>query len=90
MLLFIARAFLFFLSASVATSLFSWKPAAHPAVVRQSAAMNTYVTATIYDSEVRSEVANMWIDSVFAEIRRVEEMATDYNDTSQVGRINAR
>lgn len=64
----------------------------HPSnlpVIRESTAMNTYVTATVYDSDAKPDSVNSWIDSVFAEIRRVEEMATDYNDTSQVGRINA-
>lgn len=51
--------------------------------------MNTYVTATIYDPGTDVASANARIDSVFEEIRRVEGMATDYNDTSQIGRINA-
>jgi thiamine biosynthesis lipoprotein len=58
-------------------------------VVRQSTAMNTYITVTIYDHISDADVVNGWIDSVFAEIRRIEGMATDYNDTSEVGRINA-
>ncbi len=58
-------------------------------IVRQGTAMNTYVGVSIYDSGTDRGIANAWIDSAFAEIKRVEGMATDYSDTSQVGRINA-
>ena len=58
-------------------------------VVRQSTAMNTFLTATIYDPGETPAVANAWIDSAFQEIDRVERMATDYDSTSQIGRINA-
>lgn len=83
------RTSVLFLVSSLALSVLSCRKNSEPPIVRQSTAMNTYVTATIYDTDRDAAAANVWIDSVFAEIRRVEEMATDYNDTSQVGRINA-
>ncbi len=61
----------------------------HDPVSRQTTAMNTYVSVTIYDEDVDEEHAFALIDSAFAEIRRVEGFATDYSDTSAVGRINA-
>ncbi len=57
-------------------------------VSRQTTAMNTYVSVTIYD-DVDEDLAYALIDSAFAEIRRVEGFATDYSDTSEVGRINS-
>jgi thiamine biosynthesis lipoprotein len=60
----------------------------HEPVSRQTTAMNTYVSVTIYD-DVDEDRAYGLIDSAFAEIRRVEGFATDYSDTSEVGRINA-
>jgi thiamine biosynthesis lipoprotein len=57
---------------------------------RESTAMNSFVTITVYDDVLSPEKVNAAIDLAFTEIRRIEEMATDYNDTSQVGRINLR
>lgn len=74
----------------LALSLPACRKGAEQPIVRQSTAMNTYVTATIYDAGADVAAASSWIDSIFAEIQRVEAMATDYNDTSQVGRINAQ
>jgi thiamine biosynthesis lipoprotein len=61
----------------------------HTPVSRQSTAMNTYVSITIYDEEVDHDVALKLIAEAFAEIQRIEGFATDYSDTSEVGRINA-
>ena len=57
-------------------------------ILRQTTAMNTYVSISIYDRGVSDRIANPWIDSCISEIRRVEQMATDYNDSSEVGEIN--
>lgn len=57
-------------------------------VTRESAAMNTFVTVSVY-REPDAARANAAIDDALAEIRRVEAMATDYNDTSDVGRVNS-
>jgi thiamine biosynthesis lipoprotein len=51
--------------------------------------MNTYIAVTIYDRDISESRAQALIDTAFAEIRRVEGFATDYEDTSEVGRINA-
>jgi thiamine biosynthesis lipoprotein len=81
---------LLLLSFSISLLLFSsCKKSSETPVVRQSTAMNTSLTVTVYDSDRNPNVSNSWIDSVFAEIHRVEEMATDYTDASEVGRINA-
>ena len=56
-------------------------------VLRQTTAMNTYVNVTVYD-DLPGERVNHMIDSAVAEIRRIEDMATDYSDSSDVGRIN--
>ncbi|MCZ6776807.1 MAG: FAD:protein FMN transferase [Ignavibacteria bacterium] len=50
--------------------------------------MNTFVTVNIYDTGTNFENASTWIDSAFAEIKRIEEMATHYSNTSEIGRIN--
>jgi len=57
-------------------------------VTRESTAMNSFVTISVYDESGTVDQLNAAIDSALAEIQRIEEMATDYNDTSQVGRIN--
>ena len=57
-------------------------------VTRESTAMNSFVTIAVYDESGTVDQLNDAIDSALAEIQRIEEMATDYNDTSQVGRIN--
>lgn len=58
-------------------------------VVRESVAMNTFVTITVYNTPYSENETGVWIDSALTEIRRIEEMATDYSDTSEIGRINA-
>ena len=60
--------------------------AAQP-VVRDTAAMDTYVTITVYDDLPAARV-NAAIDSAFVEIRRIEGFASDYIDTSEIGRVN--
>lgn len=55
---------------------------------RQSTAMDTYLSVTLYDENVSQEQASVLIDSAFSEIRRVESLMTDYSDSSEVGRIN--
>jgi thiamine biosynthesis lipoprotein ApbE len=57
-------------------------------VVRETTAMNTYVTITVYDESLPEEKINSAIDSAFAEIRRIEGYASDYIDTSEIGRAN--
>jgi thiamine biosynthesis lipoprotein len=61
---------------------------AKPAV-RETAAMNTYVTISIYDGGHPREKLEALLDSAVAEINRVERMASDYIDSSEIGRINA-
>ncbi len=60
----------------------------HGPVVRETTAMDTYVTVTVYDEDVPAERINAAIDSAFAEIRRIEGVASDYIDTSEIGRTN--
>ena len=55
---------------------------------RETVAMDTFLSVTIYDEEIDIEEGNRLIDSVFAEIRRIETLATDYSDESEIGRIN--
>ncbi len=50
--------------------------------------MDTFMSATIFDPDVSSQVANAMIDSAFGEIRRIEAIATDYSDSSEIGRVN--
>ena len=70
--------------------LFSWSCSpSHSPVSRQSTAMNTYISVTIYDEGVTESRANELIDSAFAEIQRVEGLATDYSDSSEVGLVNS-
>jgi thiamine biosynthesis lipoprotein len=59
-------------------------------VVRETTAMDTYVTITVYDDNLSSEKINTAIDSAFAEIRRIEAFASDYIDSSEIGRVNLR
>lgn len=56
-------------------------------IVRQTTAMNTYVNISVYD-DLPDERIDPMIDSAVAEIQRVENMATDYSDSSEVGKIN--
>lgn len=58
-------------------------------VVRESTAMNTYVTITVYDTGIPAQVIDTSINAAFAEIDRIEAFATDYNDSSEIGRANA-
>jgi FAD:protein FMN transferase len=56
-------------------------------VVRETAAMDTYVTITVFD-DLPAATVNTAVDSAFAEIRRIEGYASDYIDTSEIGRVN--
>lgn len=58
-------------------------------IVRETTAMNTFVTISVYDEDVPGSDVIRAIDSAFAEIARVEAFATDYSDISEVGRANA-
>jgi thiamine biosynthesis lipoprotein len=62
----------------------------HQPISRETTVMDTYLSVTIYDADVAPERANALIDSTFHEIQRIEQLMTDYSDTSEVGRINAR
>ncbi|MER3523475.1 MAG: hypothetical protein C4326_05245 [Ignavibacteria bacterium] len=57
-------------------------------IVRQTTAMDTYLSVTVYDENIGTEQGNAIIDSVFAEVGRIEQLMTDYADTSDVGRVN--
>ena len=57
-------------------------------LVKDATAMDTFLTVSVYDEEISDEQAFAMMDSAIAEIRRVEMMATDYNDTSEVGTVN--
>jgi len=61
--------------------------AARP-VVRETTAMDTYVTITVYDDDLPAERINTAVDSAFAEIKRIEGFASDYIDSSEIGRAN--
>ena len=76
------------LTALLVTIAFIGCSRSHAPVSRQSTAMNTYITVTIYDEDIENPRAEALIDSAFAEIRRVENFATDYSDSSEVGRVN--
>lgn len=56
-------------------------------VVRQTTAMNTYVSISVYDPLPKDQVKGM-VDSAVGEIQRIENMATDYSDSSEIGHIN--
>jgi thiamine biosynthesis lipoprotein len=55
---------------------------------RESTAMDTYMSVTIYDPGIEPQRADALIDSAFNEIRRIEKVMTDYADTSEVGIVN--
>jgi thiamine biosynthesis lipoprotein len=57
-------------------------------IVRQTTAMNTYVSITVYDEDVPRENIERAIDSAFAAIKRVEDIASDYKDSSEIGKAN--
>ncbi len=59
----------------------------HKPAVRHTTAMNTYVNISVYD-DFPGERVNRMIDSAVAEILRIENMATDYSDSSEIGHIN--
>jgi len=46
-------------------------------VVRQTTAINTYVSISVYDPLPKDQV-NRMVDSAVAEIQRIENMVTDY------------
>jgi len=58
-------------------------------VRRESTVMGTFVSVTIFDEHVRREFAQAMIDSVFEEMKRIESIATDYADSSDIGQVNA-
>jgi len=59
-------------------------------VVRETSAMDTYVTISVFDEDRSDAQVNLLIDSAFGEIRRIENFASDYIDSSEIGRANAR
>jgi thiamine biosynthesis lipoprotein len=50
--------------------------------------MNTFVTISVYDTDVDRHTVEQLLDAASAEIKRVESFASDYSDTTEVGRIN--
>lgn len=56
-------------------------------VTRQGTVMDTYLSVSVYD-DITEPAAAAAIDSVFTEIGRIDAMASDYNDQSEVGRAN--
>jgi FAD:protein FMN transferase len=64
-------------------------PRRHEPVVRETVAMNTYVTISVYDQPSTGQDIQVLLDSAVAAIRRVEAMASDYIDSSDIGRVNA-
>ena len=58
-------------------------------IVRETAAMDTYVTVTVYDDNLPAAKVNAAIDTAFSEIHRIERFASDYIDTSEIGRANS-
>lgn len=59
-------------------------------ISRETTAMDTYLSVTIYDNSIGLQLGNALIDSVFAEVNRIEQLMTDYSDTSEIGKINQR
>ncbi|MFN0159221.1 MAG: FAD:protein FMN transferase [Bacteroidota bacterium] len=74
--------------AAIALSLCGCKGGGDDPIVREGVAMNTYVTISVYGSSLSPGETQGAIDKAFREIDRIEQMATDYSDTSEVGRIN--
>lgn len=58
-------------------------------VVRETVAMNTYVTVSVYDAPLPSDEVEHLLDSAIVAIRHVEALASDYLDSSDIGRVNA-
>jgi thiamine biosynthesis lipoprotein len=57
--------------------------------VRETVAMDTFVSLAIHDRGWDEERLSEALGAAAAEIRRIEEFASDYIDTSEVGRVNA-
>ncbi len=74
--------------ATLALSLWSCNSGGDDPIVREGVAMNTYVTISVYGSSLSAGETGGVIDKALEEIDRIEVMATDYSDTSEVGRIN--
>jgi thiamine biosynthesis lipoprotein len=55
---------------------------------RETTAMDTFVSVTIFDDDLDQPRADEITRSAFQEIRRIEGIATDYADTSDIGRVN--
>ena len=62
----------------------------HGPVVRDTSAMDGYVRISVFDDDIPAGRVNGLIDSAFAEIRRIESFASDYIDSSEIGRANSR
>jgi len=63
-------------------------PTTEPPVRLDTTAMDTFVSVTVFDGgEDRAEIEGL-IRQAFREIGRVEEIATDYSDSSEVGMVN--
>ena len=59
-----------------------------PPIVRNTTAMNTYVSITVYDDDKPSGQINAAIDSAVAAIKEIDSLASDYSDSSEIGRAN--
>lgn len=59
-----------------------------PAAERRTVAMGTFLTITVHDTGQSPERIHALIDSAFAEVRRIELFASNYIDTTEIGRIN--
>jgi thiamine biosynthesis lipoprotein len=55
---------------------------------RETVAMDTFLSVTIYDEGVEEQTAFDLSGLAFHEITAIESLATDYSDGSEVGRIN--
>jgi thiamine biosynthesis lipoprotein len=58
-------------------------------VSRDTTVMETFLTVSIYDPDISTERANALIDSIFADMGRIESSMTDYSDSSEVGVVNS-
>jgi thiamine biosynthesis lipoprotein len=50
--------------------------------------MGTFVAVTLYDTHLDRDRGERIIDSMLAEIRRIESAATDYDDAAVIARVN--
>lgn len=57
-------------------------------IVRNATAMNTYVSITVYDDDKPQDQINRALDSAIASIKKIDSLASDYNDSSEIGRAN--